>query len=123
MTKNILVVDDAPNVVLSVEFLLKQASYDVRTAGNGAEALLAIQERKPDLVLLDVMMPVRDGYDVCQAIKADPAMKDVRIIMLTAKGRPVEKEKGIALGADEYITKPFSTKELVEKVRIVLGDA
>ncbi len=122
MTKNILVADDAPNVVLSVEFLMKQAGYDVRTANNGEEALLAIQEKKPDLVLLDVMMPVRDGYDVCQAIKADPDMKDIRIIMLTAKGRPVEKEKGIALGADEYITKPFSTKELVEKVRIVLGD-
>jgi DNA-binding response OmpR family regulator len=76
----------------------------------------------PDLVLLDVMMPKRDGYDVCQTIRANPDWAGVRIIMLTAKGREVEREKGMALGADDYITKPFSTREVVERVRRHLGD-
>ncbi|MFQ5785271.1 MAG: response regulator transcription factor [Alphaproteobacteria bacterium] len=104
-------------MVVSLEFLMKQAGYDVRVARNGEEALRAIEERTPDLVLLDVMMPKRNGYDVCQTMRADPRFKDVCIIMLTAKGRDVEREKGLALGADDYITKPFSTREVMERVR------
>lgn len=117
MRPSILVVDDEPNIVVSLEFLMKQAGYDVRVARNGAEALTAIEERAPDLVLLDVMMPKRNGYDICQTIRANPEWKSVRIIMLTAKGRDVEREKGLALGADDYITKPFSTREVMQRVR------
>ena len=117
----VLVVDDEPNIVLSFEFLLKQVGYDVRVARDGEQALASIAEHKPGLVLLDVMMPKRDGYDVCQTIRANPDWSDIRIIMLTARGRDVDREKGLALGADEYITKPFSTREVVEKVRQFLG--
>ena len=121
MANSVLVVDDEPNIVLSLEFLMKQAGYDVRVARDGEAALRAIEEKVPDLILLDVMIPKRDGYDVCQAIRANPGWKDVRIIMLTAKGREVEREKGIALGADDYITKPFSTRDVVDRVEQFLG--
>jgi DNA-binding response OmpR family regulator len=121
MTRSVLLVDDEPNIVLSLEFLMKQAGYDVRVARDGEAALKAVAESPPDLVLLDVMMPKRDGYDVCQTIRANPAWKSVRIIMLTAKGRDIEREKGLALGADDYITKPFSTREVVQRVKQFLG--
>ncbi|HHW75652.1 MAG TPA: response regulator [Xanthomonadaceae bacterium] len=123
MANKILVVDDEPNIVLSLEFLMKQAGFQVRTASDGEAALAAIATETPDLVLLDVMMPRKNGYEVCQAIRANPDWKGVRIIMLTAKGREVEREKGLALGADDYITKPFSTQEVVERVRELLAEA
>ncbi|HRC73980.1 MAG TPA: response regulator [Candidatus Competibacter sp.] len=123
MTNKILVVDDEPNIVLSLEFLMKQAGFQVRTASDGEAALAAIAAETPDLVLLDVMMPRKNGYEVCQAIRANPDWKAVRIIMLTAKGREVEREKGMALGADDYITKPFATQEVVERVRELLAEA
>jgi DNA-binding response OmpR family regulator len=113
----ILVVDDEPNIVVSLEFLLKKEGYDVRVERDGEAALAAVAERRPDLILLDVMVPKRDGYDICQAIRTNPAWRGIRIIMLTAKGREVEREKGLALGADEYMTKPFSTRELIERIR------
>jgi len=122
MARSVLVVDDEPNIVVSLEFLMEQAGFEVRVAADGEAALRALEEKIPDLVLLDVMMPKRDGYDLCQMIRANPDWKDVRIIMLTAKGRDVEKEKGMALGADEYVTKPFSTRELVERVKSHLAD-
>lgn len=115
--RSVLVVDDEPNIVLSLEFLMKQAGFAVRVARDGEAALRAMEEQAPDLVLLDVMLPKRDGYDVCQAIRADPRWKHVRILMLTARGREIEREKGLALGADDYITKPFSTREVVERVK------
>ncbi len=121
MKRSVLVVDDEPNIVLSLEFLMKQAGYEVRVARDGEAALQAIEDRAPDLVLLDVMLPKRDGYDVCQAIRADPRWAGVRILMLTARGREIEREKGLALGADEYITKPFSTREVVERVKHYLS--
>lgn len=123
MANKILVVDDEPNIVLSLEFLMKQAGFQVRTASDGEAALTAVAAEQPDLVLLDVMMPRKNGYEVCQAIRANPDWKGVRIIMLTAKGREVEREKGLALGADDYITKPFSTQEVVERVRELLAEA
>lgn len=123
MANKILVVDDEPNIVLSLEFLMKQAGFQVRTASDGEAALAAITAEPPDLVLLDVMMPRRNGYEVCQAIRANPDWASVRVIMLTAKGREVEREKGLALGADDYITKPFSTQEVVERVRELLAEA
>ena len=117
----VLVVDDEPNIVLSFEFLLKQVGYDVRTARDGEEALASIAEVKPDLILLDVMMPKRDGFDVCRTIRATPDWADVRVIMLTARGGDGDRAQGMAAGADEYITKPFSTRDVVEKVRAFLG--
>ena len=122
MPHSVLVVDDEPNIVMSLEFLMEQAGFEVRVAADGEAALKAMEDKVPDLVLLDVMMPKRDGYDLCQMIRAKPEWKDVRIIMLTAKGREVEREKGMALGADDYVTKPFSTRELVERVKSFLED-
>ena len=122
MANKILVVDDEPNIVLSLEFLMRQAGFQVRTASDGEAALAAVAAETPDLVLLDVMMPRKNGYEVCQAIRANPDCKGVRIIMLTAKGREVEREKGRALGADAYSTKPFSTQEVVERVRELLAE-
>ncbi len=116
MSRSVLVVDDEPNIVLSLEFIMRQAGFEVRVARDGDEALGAIEASPPDLVLLDVMMPNRDGYDVCQTIRANPAWKGIHIIMLTAKGRDIEREKGMALGADDYITKPFSTREVIARV-------
>lgn len=121
MALSVLVADDEPNIVLSLQFLMNQAGFDVRVARDGDEAIAMIEERVPDLVLLDVMMPKKDGYEVCQTIRNNPAWKDMRIIMLTAKGREVEREKGMAMGADEYITKPFSTRYVVERVKQLLG--
>ena len=120
MPKRVLVVEDEPNIILSLEFLVKEAGYDVRIARDGEEALMAVAEDRPDVVILDVMIPKRDGYDVCQTIRANPAWKDMRIIMLTARGRESEKEKGLALGADDYIIKPFSTRELTTKLKQIL---
>ena len=122
MPKKILVVDDEPNIVLSLEFLMKQAKYEVRTAADGEKALQMVNESPPDLVLLDVNMPKKSGYEVCETIRANPQWKRIRIIMLTAKGRDVEREKGLALGADDYVTKPFSTQQVVEKVSELLQE-
>ncbi|MCP5363767.1 MAG: response regulator [Hyphomicrobiales bacterium] len=123
MAKSILVVEDEPNIVLSLQFLMKKAGFDVRVARDGDEALAAVEDRAPDLILLDVMIPKRDGYDVCQTIRANPDWKNIFIIMLTAKGREVDREKGLALGANDYVTKPFSTRDLTEKVKQILNSA
>ena len=122
MTRTVLLVDDEPNIILSLEFLIEQAGYEVRVARDGEAALKSIEERKPDLILLDVMLPKRDGFDVCERIRANPAWNDIRIIMLTAKGRDSERERGLALGADAYITKPFSTREAMEQIKRFLDD-
>jgi DNA-binding response OmpR family regulator len=122
MAKSVLIADDETNIVISLQFIMEQAGYGVCVASDGEEAMLAIESENPDLVLLDVMMPKRNGYDVCQAIRANPDWQDIRVIMLTAKGREVEREKGLALGADDYITKPFSTRDVVSKVKVLLGD-
>ena len=121
MTKRVLIADDEPNIVTSLEFLLEKAGYEVKIARTGDEALALVESFAPDAVLLDVMMPSKSGYVVCQEIRENPAWRDIKIIMLTAKGRDVEIDKGFALGANAYITKPFSTKELVRTVRDLLG--
>lgn len=123
MSKTVLIADDEPNIVVSLEFLLEKDGYRVLLARDGHEALEAIQRERPDLVLLDVMLPRLSGYDVCQRIRQDPALSKLRVIMLTARGREVEVTKGLALGADAYVTKPFSTRDLLEQVRRQLGDA
>ncbi len=120
MSKRILVVDDEPNIVLSLEFLMTQAGYEVSTAADGETALQSIEAAPPDVVLLDVNIPKRNGYEVCEIIKANPSWERVRVVMITAKGRDVEREKGLALGADDYIIKPFSTREVVAKIAEVL---
>lgn len=122
MGNKILIADDEQNIVISLEFLMKREGFDVSIAVDGAEAIDKIRSEMPDLVLLDVMMPKKSGFEVCQEIKSDPALKSVRILMLTAKGRDTEVAKGLALGADAYMTKPFSTKELVERVRSMLAE-
>jgi two-component system alkaline phosphatase synthesis response regulator PhoP len=121
MTKKVLIADDEQNIVISLEFLLRREGFEVFIASDGEEALLRLRAEKPDLVLLDVMMPKMNGFDVCQAIRADPDLADIRVLMLTAKGREAEVSKGLGLGADAYMTKPFSTKELVAQVRALLG--
>ncbi|MHB8883147.1 MAG: response regulator transcription factor [Thermodesulfovibrionales bacterium] len=116
----VLIVDDEPNIVLALELLMKRDGYETLSVDDGQKAFEAVKEFRPDLVILDIMMPKMDGYEVCQRIRADDQLRDVSIIMLTAKGREVEKEKGMALGADLYITKPFSTREVMLKVREIL---
>ena len=122
MASKVLIVDDEPNIVLSLEFLMKQQGYETRVARDGEEALAEVERFRPDLILLDVMLPRRDGFEVCQRLRAD-GWSDLKILMLTAKGRDVEIEKGLALGADGYVTKPFSTAELVARVADMLEGA
>ncbi|MET0682480.1 MAG: response regulator [Casimicrobiaceae bacterium] len=112
----VLIADDEPNIVTALEFLLGRHGYDVRVATNGDEALALVASYVPDVVLLDVMMPFKSGYEVCQRMRERPEWRHIKIVMLSAKGRDVEVSKGVALGADLYITKPFSTQSLVEAV-------
>lgn len=121
MSQSVLIVDDEPNIVRSLKFLMTKAGYVVRVARDGEQALNEIAKAQPDLVLLDAMMPKRDGFDVCQTIRANPDWASTRVIMLTAKGRDIEREKGLAMGADDYITKPFSTLEVVALVEKILS--
>lgn len=122
MTTRVLIVDDEPNIVTSLEFLMKRNGYETLVARDGDEALTAVETFRPDLVLLDVMLPRRDGFEVCQRLRAD-GWTELKIVMLTAKGREAEIAKGMDVGADSYVTKPFSTRELVDHVaRILEGD-
>ena len=116
MPKEILIVDDEPGVVVPIQFLMEQQGYRVMIAERGEDALDLIYHYRPDLALLDIMLPGIDGYEVCEIIRLDPNFRDVKIIFLTAEGREVEIAKGLALGADVYITKPFSNTALVAKV-------
>ena len=121
MSTKILIADDEPNILISLEFLMKREGYEVVVARDGQEAMDAIVRERPALVLLDVMMPIKTGFDVCYEVRAHEAVRDTLIVMLTAKGRDTDVAKGLALGANAYMTKPFSTKELVQKVRELLG--
>ena len=120
MSKKVLIADDEKNILISLEFLMKREGYDVVLAHDGQEAIDAILRERPDLVLLDVMMPHKTGFDVCQDVRADPGLKDMLILMLTAKGRDTDIAKGLAMGANDYVIKPFSTRELAQKVREML---
>jgi DNA-binding response OmpR family regulator len=122
MSKSVLVVDDEVNIVTSLEYVMKAAGYDVATAYDGEEALTKIAEIVPDLVILDVMMPKLDGFEVCEKVRANPLWDSVSIVMLTAKGRDSEREKGLSLGANDYLTKPFSTHDIVKRVKELLSD-
>ena len=120
MSKKILIADDEPSIVAAVEFLLQRGGYEVYVARNGEEALRAVERELPDLVLLDVMMPVKSGYEVCTRIREHPDWRHIKVIMLSAKGRDAEVTRGLSLGADVYITKPFSTRDLMARVEGLL---
>jgi DNA-binding response OmpR family regulator len=120
MPKEILIVDDEPGVVVPIQYLMEQQGYRVMIAERGEDALDLIYQYKPNLVLLDIMLPGIDGYEVCEIVRLNPDYRNVKIIFLTAKGREVEIAKGLALGADAYITKPYSNTELVAKVKELL---
>ncbi|HYC03758.1 MAG TPA: response regulator [Azospirillaceae bacterium] len=121
--KTVLVADDEPSIVMSLEFLLRKAGYAVRVARDGAAVLAALEGDAPDLVLLDAMMPERDGFAVCHAIRRSAGWGGVPVIMLTARSREAERQRGLAMGATDYVTKPFSTRDLLDRVRRHLSDA
>ena len=158
MAKKVLIADDEPNIVTSLEFLMTRSGYDVkvartgeealalvasfapdlvlldvmmpqrsgyevRTVANGAEALAALEADRPDVVLLDIMMPVKSGYEVCQRMRERPEWRDIKIVVVSAKGREAEVSKGLSLGADAYVTKPFSNRELIARVAELLGES
>lgn len=120
MTHRILIVDDEPNIVTSLEFVMRKSGFETAVARDGDEALAEVERFRPDLVLLDTMMPRRDGYEVCQTLRSS-GWDDLKIVMLTAKGRETEVAKGLAVGADSYVVKPFSTRDLVEHVTELLS--
>ena len=122
MTAKILIADDEPNILVSLEYLMKREGYEVLLAHDGQEAMDLMRAEHPRLVLLDVMMPKKTGFEVCQEVRADESLQGTLILMLTAKGRETDVVKGLALGADAYMTKPFSTRELVTKVAQMLGE-
>lgn len=121
MAKRVLVVDDEPNIVMSLRFLMEREGFQVEVASTGQAAVAALDREPADLVLLDIMMPELDGFEVCQRIRNNAAWRATKVVMLNAKGRDVERDKGLALGADDYVTKPFSTRDLVAKVKRMLA--
>jgi len=122
MTKKILIADDEPSIVIALEFLLRRSGYEVQIARDGDEALRLVETMRPDLVLLDIMMPVKSGYEVCKELRERPESRDVKIIMLSAKGRDAEVAKGLTVGADIYVTKPFSTRDLMGRIHALLEE-
>jgi DNA-binding response OmpR family regulator len=114
--RKVLIADDEPNIVTALDFLLRRSGYDVRVASTGEEALALVESYGPDVVLLDIMMPQKSGYDVCQRMRERPEWRHIKIVMLSARGREAEVNKGLSLGADLYITKPFSTHELIATI-------
>ena len=123
MPKKILIVDDEPNLVIPLQFLMEQHGYRTLVAQSGEEALESISKEKPDLVLLDIMLPGIDGFEVCEIVRLNPEWRNTKIIFLTAKGRDVDIAKGMVLGADEYITKPFSNQQIIDAVTKLLKEA
>jgi two-component system, OmpR family, alkaline phosphatase synthesis response regulator PhoP len=116
----ILVIDDEPYILRSLSYLLTREGYPVETATNGEEGLARVRTLRPPLVFLDIMMPRMDGYEVCEQIKQDPALAGTYVIMLSAKGQQIDRERGLLGGADEYMTKPFSPREIAKRVRELL---
>lgn len=120
MKPRILIADDEPSIVVVLEFLLRQQDYDVQTVADGSVLFERTLGWRPDLIVLDVMLPNRAGFDLCRDLRADPRTTAIPIVMVTAKGRRAEIDAGLEAGADAYITKPFGTRELVDTVRALL---
>jgi len=121
MRKNkILAVDDEPNILMSIKFILEMEGYEVHIARDGDEALEVAERVRPDLILLDINMPRKDGYEVCRILQERKDLSETKVIMLTAKGQTLEKKKGLEVGADDYVTKPFSAEDLLEKIRTMI---
>ena len=120
MGKKILIVDDEPSIIVPLQFLMEQNGYETTVAFSGEEAMESIETDPPDLILLDIMLPIIDGFEVCQRVREKPELDHVRIVMITAMGSEANIAKGMALGADAYITKPFSNAAVVEKVKNLL---
>ena len=120
-TGRILIAEDDPNILISIEFLLKKAGYEVAIARDGSQALESVRAWRPDMVVLDIMLPVVNGFEVCRQLRTSSELRNIKILMLTARGRESEVEKGIALGANAYLTKPFATRELIETTRRLLS--
>ena len=119
--KVILAVDDEPNILMSIEFILDMEGYEVHTARDGDEALEVAERVRPDVILLDINIPRKDGYEVCRILRERVDMAGIKVIMLTAKGQTLEKKKGLEVGADEYVTKPFSADELLHTIQTCIG--
>lgn len=123
MPKKILIVDDEPNIIVPLEFLMEQNNYEVKVAENGEDAIDLIETFNPDLILLDIMLPGIDGYEVCQTIRNSPNIKNIKIVFLSAMARSIDIAKGMGLKADDYITKPFSNAYVVERInKLLKGD-
>lgn len=122
MSKRVLIAEDEENIVASLEFLMRQCGYATRIARDGEAAVAALGDFTPDLVVLDIMLPGRSGFDVCRAVRADVRCAGTRVLMLTARGSPADAARGFEAGADAYLTKPFATRELVSRARELLGD-
>ena len=120
MAKSVLVVEDEPHIVLSLEFLLGQEGYDVRIAEDGARAIVEINKKAPDLMILDLMLPKIDGHGVCEQVRANAAWKSMTILVLSAKSLEADRKRALALGADDFVTKPFSNKDLIERCHKLL---
>jgi DNA-binding response OmpR family regulator len=119
--QRVLIVDDEPSIVLSLQFLLSREGYEVEVAHDGESALELAARRPPDLVVLDLMLPGMDGYEVCRRLRESPATASTRIVVVTARGREAERVRGLEEGADAYVTKPFSTRDLIATVGRFLG--
>jgi DNA-binding response OmpR family regulator len=117
----ILVVEDEDNIAVALDYLMTREGYDHDRVASGADALPRIRSTHPDLVLLDVMLPEVSGYEICEGIRTDPSLADVKVLMMTARGSTIERRKGLALGADGFISKPFELKDLRDEVRRLLG--
>ena len=118
--RKILIVDDEPNIVVPLQFLMEQNGYQVKIAESGEAAIDLMERFRPDLVLLDIMLPGVNGLEVCQMLREDPELKKTKIVLVSALGRDVDMAKGMAMGADAYITKPFSNREIVARVNELL---
>jgi two-component system, OmpR family, alkaline phosphatase synthesis response regulator PhoP len=123
MTKRVLIAEDEESIVASIEFLMRKCGYETRVTRDGPSAMGCLNDFRPDLVVLDIMLPGRSGFEICRRIRSDARLQGTRVLMLTAKGDPAEVAKGLAAGADDYMSKPFATKELVARARALLGDA
>ncbi|MDO8945432.1 MAG: response regulator [Desulfobacterales bacterium] len=120
MAQKILIVDDEPSIIVALQFLMEQNGYETLVAFSGEEAMEAVTRHRPDLILLDIMLPVVDGFEVCQRVREKPDWKDIRIVLVTALDREANVAKGLALGADAYVTKPFANADLIAKVKELL---